>query len=290
MSGPIPMAIKPQGPLDERKAWLLGVVAGDGGINYEQEKYSYKFCVNAGLDQDFAEEVRAALVDVYGVESQVRHVPPAGARQGAWRTNCDKKLVIEDLLRYSRIGNYDWDVPDEVMGADERIRCAWLRGFADSDGCVTCNLKIGQRHVTLDSVNEKALYGRVYELFKSVGIEARKMAPSKRTDQNHQHWLPQCKLLICHSSDMKAFAEKVGFSIARKQQILTEAVNSYKRTPKKSEFTPEFISSMIPKIVEMRADGKSFPEIAKTLGLPDRHVPKRWIHNRGIKIVSAKLK
>ncbi len=146
------------------KAFLLGVLCGDGHISHSGGSWRLELCVT---DRDFAESFSAAIEAVYGAKA------PIYARKTdyyvggeVFHVSVGSRLICEDMRRFvPNQACMEWKVPVEVALADEAQRCAFLRGFADSEGTVT------DGKVKLASSNRPGLEG-VQALLKRIGVES----------------------------------------------------------------------------------------------------------------------
>lgn len=280
MSGPRAESIKDQsGPLTVAKAYLLGFLAGDGHLQYEPRSYSYKVFGCCGQDRDLAEHIARRVTEVYGVPCSVLFQKRSdGVRQDNWFAHCGRKLVVEDLHSLTSWGVHTWRVPEPVMTGDDKIKGAWLRGFADADGYVGADVKRGQRRVCLDSVNMTGLM-QAGSLLSALGIRY-SWATHNREIEGHS---AGHKITLSYHADLKTFYEKVGFECVRKSQILHKAIESYKRTPKRTEDVEKFLEKIRPR----REAGEDCMSIAKSLGLTRENV-KDLCERRGISPIGGK--
>lgn len=256
--------IDQSGPLSTDKAYLLGVIAGDGSLQWD-EGNGYKLNINCGLDKDHADRCAVLVTKVYGVpcSSLLGFKREKWKRKTNFYAHASSKLLLEDLLSLSTFGIYKWRVPQVVKDGPPEIRGAWLRGFADADGCMTFKPRRSQRQISLDSVNLAGL-DEAAELLTSLDIEHSRASHDRKIEG---HGVGH-KIIVCYHADVKRFAELVGFTCIEKVAKLTAAIGSYQRLPKRTEDVEEHLDE----VRRRRVSGESWNEIAVALGLSRENV------------------
>lgn len=198
--------------MSEAKAYILGVMCGDGSIWKNKNGGD-----SVGLDvkdEDFAEAFARAICDVYGFDAKVTKQIHANLMQGfVYRVRLGIKSVCDDLMRLSPAGygTVGWRVPKCVASARSEERGAFLRGFFDSEG-------YAGKQTQACSTNEAGLL-EVASLLATLGIRTT-YASQATVGKSVLH-----KILISASS-RRLFLEKVGFSIKRKQEALRAIVEA----------------------------------------------------------------
>ena len=109
--------------LTEDKAYILGVLCGDGYLVFQKEKGRYLIGLDV-CDEDFADEFRRCLKNVYEL------LPSKKMKEGRatnfsdnpkprYCINLTSKLVVQDLLRYSKsFKTKEWTIPEEILNAN----------------------------------------------------------------------------------------------------------------------------------------------------------------------------
>lgn len=235
---PIPESTK---SLTLEKAWVLGVLAGDAHLDIKNAR----IILESGYknpDKNFIQIWKDTLEKLYGIKCR------------PWK-RLDKIVgyvltsrgAANDLIRYGSFGRYKWIVPSEIISANRTVKCFYLRGFFDSEGCVPKN----KHEITAKSVNYDGLE-QIKNLLEEVGIHAKITGPheekQKRCLKCHKRFSinkNKCSfcgstnleevsrsfylLRICGYMDTKRFFDNVGFRLKRKQKLLE---NNLKIIPK----------------------------------------------------------
>ena len=193
--------IKEHSYLSPEKAYILGVLCGDGHINREFVSFEIRY------DEEFAEEFATCFEKVYGLKYNYRYYKP----KNTFNLRVSNQLICEDLLKYGKFNTREWNIPKEIMKSDnEEIIGSFLRGFYDSEGSVS------RCAITSSSVNETGLKG-VAILLKKLGIE-NTLKPQK----NGKYYV----LSIFRKGRFQIFKDKVSFTINRKLNKINETLNT----------------------------------------------------------------
>lgn len=241
--------------LTEDKAYILGVIGpGDGFIRKGKGTFL------SVADEDFAEAFKDKVEEVYGIEHSKKVYKPCGfGKKLIIAVSFYSTRIIEDLKKYN-VSFYepDWRIPKEIKNSPERIKCSYISGFADSQGCVH------RREIILASKNDKGL-NEMLELIKSLSLRATKL---KRKDIN---------IISIHSrGSLEYFYSNIKFKIGRKQHKLKNILLNYKNnkhTTPRSE-----IQDMVPTMIKLIKKGYNKQEIADHLNL-DRATVYRRLKN-----------
>jgi intein-encoded DNA endonuclease-like protein len=244
--------------LTKNKAYILGVLCGDGWIYYNNK--SPKQTYQVGLDatnKDFVNKFSNCLYKVYGLKARRTK---RKRRNVNWQIIfvskiCSKK-VCDDLLLLGSFKTKIWRIPKKIFNAKPKIKASFLEGFFDSEGCVDKYT----RRITGSSINNSGLQD-VQNLLNSFKIR-NKIRFSKSRIYN---------IVIEDRKSMECFANHIRFSINYKQLRLEEVLNSYKDRPKRSVQVDKLISKM----KFLRKDGEHYKEISKKLNMGVGTVWKR---------------
>lgn len=261
--------------MDERKAYLLGFMAGDGNVSVSTDGGA-QVSANCGQVSDPANRVLADLIagllaEIYDVPAKVREERRVNqeGREPYWQPIVYRRAVAEDLLSYGGIGTYDWEVP-RAVARKARLFRAWLSGFSDAEGCVRNDCERGSRYVSLSSVNRAGL-----EQVRRLLEDLLKIRCSWSTNDKRAGTLPEHKLLVCNRRSLERFAEQVGFRHPGKAARLAEALASYQRGS--PNLLRDETAALFPQILRRRAANVPFDQIVAEFNLASAQVAKGMI-------------
>lgn len=245
------------------KAWLLGLVAGDGHL---QSDNGYRLFINCGPDKALADYAASIVRSIYDVPAStlIGNQLEQWGRKQYFYTYCSRKLVVEDLAAHARFGVHRWALPQLVMDAAPEVRAAWFQGLADAEGSAIFAKDRGSRYVSISSTNGSGLT-QASELLTSLGIRHVRPAPRDNSAKGHSD---EHKILICYHADLKRYAELIGFRGVEKAATLKEAVESYERFP----IRKEEVEAHLEEVRVLRETGQSWNEIAAVVGLSRENV------------------
>ncbi|MFH1425299.1 MAG: LAGLIDADG family homing endonuclease [archaeon] len=183
------------------KAYILGVLCGDGHINPKFVRFEIR------NDEEFMQEFLKCLENVYGLKYRFRYYKP----RNSLVATVSSQIICSDLLRYSNFGVKNWKVPDKIMESSvEEIISPYVRGVFDSEGCV------GKSTISISSICEGGL-NQIKLLLRKLGIESK-----VRPVNDGRYYV----LYIFRKQRFKIFRGKVGFTIKRKQEKLDEVLKN----------------------------------------------------------------
>lgn len=242
------------------KAYILGVLAGDGFLVYCQEGKRYRMYKVAleTIDEEFANEFLTCLHLTYGITPSKRKiVEKHPGRKDRYHIALHCKAACEDLLKYDLFGTRRWNVPEAVKSAPLDVKASYLRGFFDSEGGVSVKGHV----IYTASVCAPGLRG-IWGLLTDFGITAKIKQPFGKNF---------CLLKIFGRLPISLFAKHVGFTINRKKEALHRLLANYKFfiTP------PNEVLKLEPEMQRLRGLGFKYREIAEKTGLGYRTV---WRH------------
>lgn len=198
--------IKPGGgyeKLDENKAYVLGVLCGDGHISQKTIRFEIR------RDEEFIKEFARCLRKIYELPCRYRYY----RKRNSFVAYFSYEIVCRDLLSYGKFGCYRWRVPSEILNNRRlRLSAAFLRGFFDSEGSV------GSYQVNAVSVNQRGLKD-IRKLLAKLGIESRVYSI-----RNKAYFI----IRISHRRNLRLFEKHVGFTAQRKQAKLEQMVRNIK--------------------------------------------------------------
>ena len=101
--------------LTAEKAYILGVICGDGYVNYKDHYVSLET-----ITPEFIREFQKCMVKVYG-EGFIGHVSPTV--NGKQRIVICGKAMTDDIRRYlPEQGSFKWKVPEEILKSDWKCK------------------------------------------------------------------------------------------------------------------------------------------------------------------------
>jgi DNA-binding CsgD family transcriptional regulator len=237
-------------PLNENKAYILGVLCGDGWL--WQGPRSWQIGLQA-KDKAFVERFAQCAKAVYGFEPFTEIVD---RRRAGWsrqfRVRICSKAALQDINNYGvtfRTGT--WRVPKAIMRADLPLKAEFVKGFFDSEG------NVDSRRVQATSTNLPGLRD-VQRLLTGFGIRSTIVSQTNSAPRRTVH-----NLRIQDRRSVEAYYRSIGFTIQRKQAALGNEVRSYRlyTTPHKDVIT------LVPEMRRLRAQGLSYERIAERMGL-----------------------
>ena len=202
--------------LTSEKAYILGVLAGDGWLSYYPKLRRCQIGLET-IDEEFVDEFRRCLKKVYDLEPSKRKLVE---KHPKWNDKYNVKLcckaACEDLLSYGApFGTKKWRVPSAINNVPLDIRASYLRGFFDSEGCVGVN----ERRIKGTSSRLPGLED-ISILLESFGIKSKIVLQSKRKNAYD--------VRIGDRKSIELFTIHVGFTIVRKTVKLQQLLSSYK--------------------------------------------------------------
>jgi len=212
--------------------YVLGVIYGDGSCYFKKGKW----CVirlNAA-DREFVEHFAQNLVKVLNRKKPLPIM----------------KYEVEKYHKKPRKPQYTVSVRSNGLGKfintltlndvkrltnNEDFKKGFLRGFFDSDGCMSL-AKVGSRNtrkadkwlkVSFCNTN-KELLELIFEMLKTMGIEIIGDKIYEMNMKNRWNKKPLYRLLLRENKEnIKSFMQKVGCTIARKKKNYLEWLEKY---------------------------------------------------------------
>lgn len=236
--------------LTREKAYVLGVLAGDGWLSYYPEKRICQIGLEA-VDEEFIDEFRRCLNKVYGLNPSKKKVNVKNPRwKDKHRVRLCCKAACEDLLSYGvSFKQNNWLIPPAIKSGSIGARTSYLRGFFDSEGSVENKC----RRIKGTSSHLRGLED-ISALLWGLGIRSRIAPQSKENAYD---------VRIQDRASVELFTKHVGFIIMRKADRLQRMLASYKLWMT----LPSETMKLEPKMRHLRALGLAYEEIAKRLGL-----------------------
>lgn len=204
--------------MSKEKAYLLGVLVGDGYMTKSKTKYKH-FLHRVSLkvkDKDFAETFANYGEMIYGIKPTIYHYK-------LYEVNFISKNIFLDIKKYGKFGTKEWRVPTDVKTKNE-FKCMFLKGFFDSEGSVGYYEKYNLRALNCCSSNLVGLL-EVQNLLTSLGITS-KIKSGYSSPKSFKVILMHY-LHIYGKENFKKYNQLIGFSIKRKQEKLKQLLQSY---------------------------------------------------------------
>ncbi len=241
---PIPESSK---KLTTEKAYVLGTLCGDGWIST-----GYRIGLNV-CDKEFAEYFYFCLKETYNIPPSFtlreKKSTVVKSCQPQYTVMLVSKLAALDLFSYAKsFKTFEWEIPSQIKEASKDIQAAFIRGFADSEGCVKNRHR--NREIMLASGNKIGLDQIRQILFKNFGIKS---------------YICQMKsnvylLYISDYNSLNIFCNEIGFTIRRKQEKLESGLIRYKR-----KGIRKYSPGLKELALDMLQNGYNYQEIGKIL-------------------------
>lgn len=188
--------------LSSEKAYILGVLCGDGHIHPSAIRFEIRY------DEEFIKRFSECFYIVYGLSFLYKYYK----RRNSFVLYVASEIICRDLLSYGKFGTFEWRVPKEILNCNnEKIISSFLRGIYDSEGSVA------RAAITTSSVSKKGIK-EISWLLKRLGIK------NKICLYRNKYYT----LYIFRKERFKIYREKVGFTIKRKQERLNEILKNDK--------------------------------------------------------------
>ena len=240
--------------MNESYGYVLGVLDGDGCISSQPNHGKIEPIVKLEVtDRDFAEYFLTAIKNIAPWITASVGYRKAIADRGEVK---DKQIVTvgaTKLLPLIRIAQ-----AEKMESQKEPVVCAYLRGYFDSEGSIT--------HYTVQasSINAQLIW-HVETLLLNLGIKSRVYEHIKNnTKLPNNKFCSNAKeitwIKICRYRSRKVFAEKVGFTIGRKQKALQTALGSMQ--------LGSYTDLQYQQALKLRGNGAKLREIAHQIKVP----------------------
>lgn len=186
--------------LSPEKAYILGVLCGDGHINKKMIRFEIR------NDEEFIKKFSESFKKVYGLNFNYKYYK----KRNSLVLYVASEIICEDLLNYGNFGTFEWRVPNEVMNSNNKnILSNFLKGIYDSEGSITKSC------ILMSASNKKGIKDISF-LLKKLGIE------NKIGITKINHYI----LWIFRKERFKIFRYRIGFTIKRKQDKLNEILKN----------------------------------------------------------------
>ncbi len=200
------------------KAYILGILCGDGCISYNKDKRRYQIILSV-TNKEFFNKFRECLYKVYKIKPTNEYrISKIKEWNDQYCARLCSKSVCEDLLNYSNFYTKSWIVPNAIKESDLYIKSSFIKGFSDSEG----NVDKDAKRISLTSININGLK-EIGKLLKEFNI---KYTILRRINKGNR--FPAYNLRIQDKKSMRIFYKDINFIIKYKKENLKEIINSYK--------------------------------------------------------------
>ncbi len=197
--------------LNEDLSYILGVLCGDGYIDYSDRRMTWQIGLDV-IDIEFVQRFSKALYNFFKINPTFRI---RKQRKDRWNIQYTVKLCSKEACTFiNSIGLFktrNWDIPLEIKNSGLDVKSYFLKGFFDSEGGI--DRAIGRVEAT--SINLGGLSG-VGKLLEDLGIRYTIL----KTEHREPNRDPKYTLRINAKNSIIDFYKSVGFTISRKQLIL----------------------------------------------------------------------
>jgi intein-encoded DNA endonuclease-like protein len=197
--------------LNEDLAYILGVLAGDGYLDYNNKIRAYCIGLSA-IDEEFVEEFKKTLFNVFKIKSSDEF---RKSRKEKWNAQYVTRLCSKEACDFiNSVGEfkkYNWMIPEIIKNANTKTKCAFIKGFFDSEGEIDKRTgRVGATSMNLEGLKE------IGDLLNGLSIRNTIIKVKDNRLNTHQKY----RIRIHDKNSIGLFAFLIGFTIARKQKIL----------------------------------------------------------------------
>lgn len=152
-------------------AELLGIIVGDGYIRTKKPIWLSIEC--ASHERGFIDENVIPLIEsIFKIKSSGRYFNRNGIKNTYGICVCNRKLV-KALEGFDIATSHNFiDVPKQILSNSKKIKARFLRGYIDTDGCLSFILKNGKYsypRLNVSSVSYKLLFN-TSKIFNELGF------------------------------------------------------------------------------------------------------------------------
>jgi len=183
-------------------SYILGAIKGDGCIH--DKRKSIFFGV---IDKDFILNFKKAVEEQFGIDIRIGIKK---YKKKEYQDEYTTGIYKADIYRFIK----DFDL-NKILKASKPIKCAFLRGIYDAEGCIIMGKNKIPSRITFTNT-DKLLIIFIEKLLNSFNIEYK---IQETIPKNRKHKTKQI-ILISRKENLIKFANNIGFSIKRKQDRL----------------------------------------------------------------------
>ena len=199
--------------LNEDLAYIFGVLAGDGYMDYSNKRKAYNFGLSA-TDKEFVDKFRQIISNYFKINSSFEFQKSKNIKwKDKYITRLCSKEACDFINSFGYFKNYNWKIPNIIKNSNNKIKCAFIKGFFDSEGEIDKKIgRVGASSMNLGGLKE------IGDLLFSLGIRYTIIKKKDNRPNTHQKYV----LRIHDKESLKLFNKLIGFTIRRKQKILDE--------------------------------------------------------------------
>ena len=208
--------------LNEDLAYILGVLAGDGYMDFNDKRRTHYIGLSA-TDKEFVEKFKNSLHDFFNIypSNEFRR-----SKHLKWHDQYITRLCSKDACNFINfIGQFkkeNWRVSDIIKNSEDSIKCSFIKGFFDSEGEIDKKIwRIGATSMNLVGLKELG------QLLDSLEIRYTITKIKDNRQNTHQKY----RLRIQDKYSIILFKKLIGFTIIRKQKVLYGAFPRDRLTP-----------------------------------------------------------
>ncbi len=238
--------------LTKEKAYILGVLCGDGYMQHTKNKRGTSYIVALqSIDKEFVRNFSRLINKVYKLKPKESFIKVKNPNwNDKYQSRICSKEVFEDLQRYDKtFKTFEWEVPKQILNSSKKIQAKFLQGFFDSEGHVNYKYK----NIIGVSASLQGING-VKRLLNNIAIAF--------TDVNYKN-RSIYGIRVQGRKSIKIFNKNVGFIIKRKKNSLKILLSTYigDRTAKVE------VIGLKNKMVQLRDENMPYQKIANILGV-----------------------
>lgn len=167
--------------MKKNKAYILGVLCGDGSLFKYKERGYQRFCWGlSSIDKEFLEYFINQIELAFGIryklieyDRNTKNLAGKDVVKHYYSVFCRKKEMYNELLSYSKtFRTKEWGVPLVIMKQNKKVKGMFLKGLFDSDGCIVFEWKERKYRypsIRFDSTNKEGII-QVKNLLEDLGI------------------------------------------------------------------------------------------------------------------------
>lgn len=190
-------------------AFTAGLIWGDGYGRKKGNSSRFSWFVPKE-DKNHIKQVKSEIISGYSVNKT------GDDYLVSWSAKSSRKLIS---WGFQKFGRKHESLPTKIMqDATEKEVCSFLRGWFDTDGCILSDGRIILVSRWRNSLRDAQL------LLQKLGIASKIYESDKFFTAWGKKWKHAPDLRISNREDVRQFADKIGFSLARKKSLLSKII------------------------------------------------------------------
>ncbi|MGV8171346.1 MAG: LAGLIDADG family homing endonuclease [Candidatus Woesearchaeota archaeon] len=204
--------------VSEDLAYLCGIFAGDGSINYRRKKneYSLKVVGNPKDEKEFYHKIIIPKFErIFGISPRIKYhdcetTYGFSVYSKTIYTYLTKVIMLPSGIKYAELR-----VP-EIFSKDKKFTIAFIRGVFDTDGCISFKRKYRSYPyyptISLASKSPKFIK-QIFDVLISLNLKPTVIYNRKVSDWRIKNQFTIISRIDLNGKDnLKKWIEKVGFS------------------------------------------------------------------------------